>query len=99
MKSGQLQINELATILNQHFQWNKARKHGWAVGSVRPSRAERPPQPKRLGQCAVYLSGLRLADGELLVAASGGLVQDAVEVYGLRREIETLFGCLKGAGP
>ncbi|PKM10763.1 MAG: hypothetical protein CVV13_11700 [Gammaproteobacteria bacterium HGW-Gammaproteobacteria-3] len=25
MKSGQLQINELTTILNQHFQWNKAR--------------------------------------------------------------------------
>jgi hypothetical protein len=25
MKSGKLQINELATILNQHFQWNKAR--------------------------------------------------------------------------
>ena len=25
MKSGKLQINELATILNEHFQWNKAR--------------------------------------------------------------------------
>jgi len=25
MKSGQLQINELTTILNQHFHWNKAR--------------------------------------------------------------------------
>jgi hypothetical protein len=25
MKSGKLQINELTTILNEHFQWNKAR--------------------------------------------------------------------------
>ncbi|WP_411725721.1 hypothetical protein [Methyloglobulus sp.] len=25
MKSGQLQINGLTAILNQHFQWNKAR--------------------------------------------------------------------------
>lgn len=25
MKSGQLQINELVTILNEHFRWNKAR--------------------------------------------------------------------------
>jgi hypothetical protein len=25
MDNGQLQINELTTILNEHFQWNKAR--------------------------------------------------------------------------
>jgi hypothetical protein len=39
-----------------------------------------------------------LADGELLVVASGSLVQDAIKIYGLRWEIETLFGCLKGRG-
>jgi hypothetical protein len=39
-----------------------------------------------------------LADRELLVVASGGLVQDAINTYGLRWEIETLFGSLKVRG-
>jgi hypothetical protein len=51
-----------------------------------------------LGSCFVYLSGLRLADGELLILASDHLNREAVKVYGLRWEIETLFGCLKGRG-
>ena len=51
-----------------------------------------------LGQCQVYLSALRLVEGELLIIASNCLVQDAIEIYGLRWEIETLFGCLKGRG-
>ena len=55
-------------------------------------------QTSPLGQCKAYLSALRLADGELLVAASGDRVQDAIKIYGLRWEIETLFGCLKGRG-
>jgi hypothetical protein len=66
--------------------------------TLRPGETERLSQLRPLGQCKVYLSGLRLADGELLVVASGGLAQDAIKIYGLRWEIETLFGCLKGRG-
>jgi len=48
----------------------------------------------------VYLSALRLDTGELLILAHSGLLkeQNSVAVYGLRWEIETLFGCLKGRG-
>ncbi len=51
-----------------------------------------------LGVCPVYLSGLRLSDGQLLIVATSSFHQNAIEVYGLRWEIETLFGCLKGRG-
>jgi len=39
-----------------------------------------------------------LVDDELLIIASNCPVQDAAKIYGLRWEIETLFGCLKGRG-
>jgi hypothetical protein len=51
-----------------------------------------------LGARAVYLSGLRLNDGELLIVASDRFEPAAIRNYGLRWEIETLFGCLKGRG-
>ncbi len=65
---------------------------------LKPGETKHLSQPRPLGPCQVYLSALRLADGELLVVASGGLIQDALKIYGLRWEIETLFGCLKGRG-
>ena len=51
----------------------------------------------------VYLTGLRLVRGELLVVASSQapdshIDRSVVDVYGLRWEIETLFACLKGRG-
>ena len=39
-----------------------------------------------------------MADGELLIIASNRVTEDALTIYGLRWEIETLFGCLKGRG-
>jgi hypothetical protein len=51
-----------------------------------------------LGACSVYLSGLRLSDGQLLIVANASFNPKAIEEYGLRWEIETLFGCLKGQG-
>jgi hypothetical protein len=53
---------------------------------------------RRIMGCELYLSGLRLADGELLIVATNELPDDAIKIYGLRWEIETLFGCLKGRG-
>lgn len=46
----------------------------------------------------LYLCGLRLLDGELLIVATNELPENAIKIYGLRWEIETLFGCLKGRG-
>jgi Transposase DDE domain len=67
-------------------------------GALTPGDAKRMRQSKPLGQCQVYLSALRLADGELLIIASNRVTEDALTIYGLRWEIETLFGCLKGRG-
>lgn len=63
------------------------------IGEVRVIEDVRP-----LGNQAVYLSGLRLNDGDLLVVASSHFTPEAIRTYGLRWEIETLFGCLKGRG-
>lgn len=46
----------------------------------------------------VYVSALRLDDGSLLIVACGRPCTDAIESYGFRWEIETLFGCLKSRG-
>lgn len=46
----------------------------------------------------LYLSGLCLADGELLIVASDKPCPNAIEIYGLRWQIETFFSCLKGRG-
>jgi len=46
----------------------------------------------------LYLAGLRLEDGDLLIVATPEEPENAIKTYGLRWEIETLFGCLKGRG-
>lgn len=46
----------------------------------------------------VYLSGLRLTDGELLVVATDESILASILTYAKRREIECLFACLKSKG-
>jgi hypothetical protein len=46
----------------------------------------------------VYLSGSRSERGALMVVASNECQSDAIEVYLLRWQIETLFCCLKSRG-
>ena len=46
----------------------------------------------------VYLTALRLEDGELLIVATSQAVDNAVEIYKERWQIETLFSCLKERG-
>lgn len=46
----------------------------------------------------LYIAGLKLLDGELLIVVTNELTCDAIKTYGLRWEIETLFSCLKGRG-
>jgi hypothetical protein len=47
---------------------------------------------------AIYLSALKMPDGELLIVATDERSGFAIKKYGLRWEIETLFGCLKSKG-
>lgn len=53
---------------------------------------------RKLWKQKVYLSALRLADGELLIVATDHLMDKPIQHYALRWEIETLFSCLKGRG-
>ena len=46
----------------------------------------------------LYLAALRLEDNELLIIATDQPPEEAIAIYGLRWQIETLFGCLKGRG-
>ena len=53
---------------------------------------------RKFSKQRVYLSALRLADGELLIVATDQLMDDPVKHYAKRWEIETLFACLKSKG-
>lgn len=46
----------------------------------------------------VWLSGSKLASGELLIVASNHYTPDPIDTYRLRWEIENLFQCLKRRG-
>lgn len=46
----------------------------------------------------VYIAGMKLVDGELLIVATTESPGLAITIYALRWEIETLFSCLKGRG-
>ena len=46
----------------------------------------------------VFLSALRLSDGDLLIVATDREPEKSIERYKSRWEIETLFSCLKGRG-
>ena len=51
-----------------------------------------------VGRVKLYISALRLEDGELLLVVSPRFNASAIRDYALRWEIETLFSCLKGRG-
>lgn len=55
-------------------------------------------QPRIMTNVVIYLSALRLEEGELLIIASSKPCENALEIYGKRWQIETLFSCLKGRG-
>ena len=46
----------------------------------------------------VFLSALRLDDGQLLIVAADQAADQAIEQYGERWEIETMFSCFKERG-
>ena len=46
----------------------------------------------------MYVSALRLESGELLIVVSDHPRASAIQDYGRRWQIETLFGCLKSRG-
>lgn len=55
-------------------------------------------QPRQLYQRALYLSGMRLSDGDYLIVYSDRYVSQSQRLYGLRWQVETLFGAFKSRG-
>ena len=53
---------------------------------------------RQLMEQPVFLSALRLADGDLLIVATNREDIGSLKRYSYRWEIETLFSCLKGRG-
>ena len=46
----------------------------------------------------LFITGMRLLDGEFLIVVSNSEAHCAIDIYGQRWEIETIFGCLKSKG-
>ncbi len=53
---------------------------------------------RKVGNISVYISGMKLSDGELLIVASFDNPETALEIYAERWQIETMFACLKTKG-
>ncbi len=101
-------ISELKDNLNVYFGWNKARMTCFVnmlkvdidalFYGLKPNEQRSLKGRRLVWGNFVCLSGLRLVDGELLIVATTELPETAIATYGLRWEIECLFGCFKGRG-
>ncbi|PSB13137.1 IS4 family transposase, partial [Phormidesmis priestleyi ULC007] len=65
---------------------------------LQPQQSKGLSGKRRLWGHWLYLAGLRLEDGSLLVVATNHAPSTAIADYALRWGIETLFGCLKTRG-
>jgi hypothetical protein len=65
---------------------------------LRPRESRCLRKACQVSQHKVWLSGMRLSSGELLILAANQYVKDPFAVYALRWEIENLFQNLKGRG-
>lgn len=87
-------------IRETELLWDGSRslKTSIVFQDLQPQQAKVLARKRRLWGHWLYLSGLRLDDGSLLVVATDHAPQSAISDYALRWGIETLFGCLKTRG-
>lgn len=85
--------NTVTTNAQGEKSWMDVLFYGLKPGEQRVLEGKR-----KVTGCFVYLAGLRLNDGDLLIIATDNMPKIAITRYSLRWEIETLFGCLKGRG-
>lgn len=90
-----IRMKDNQLITNRHGREMPVR-HAFRDLAVGRQRGLRQPRQVR-GQW-VFLSGMRLESGELLILASNQRFPQPLAVYALRWEIENLFQCLKGRG-
>lgn len=65
---------------------------------LKPGEQKVLQEKRKLWKQRVYLSALRLTDGQLLILATAHLMDAPIVYYAKRWEIETLFSCLKSRG-
>ena len=65
---------------------------------LQPQQSKVLSSKRKLWGHRLYVAGLRLEDGSLLVVATNHAPSNAIADYALRWGIETLFGCLKTRG-
>ncbi len=53
---------------------------------------------RKIGDAEVYVCGMRLPSGELLIIVTFDNPSEALEIYARRWQIETMFACLKTRG-
>ena len=85
---------------SQHYldKQGRSRAVRHLFSDLKPGNARILRKSRRVSGQAIYLSGLRLESGELLIIASNQFESKSFDIYGLRWQIETLFQCLKGRG-
>ena len=95
------QISFCMRIKSNHITTNS---RGLEVGidglfhDLKPGEQRALSGKRKLWKQQVYLSALRLPDGELLILATDKFLEEPMGLYAKRWEIETLFSCLKGRG-
>ncbi|RDH43046.1 IS4 family transposase [Zooshikella ganghwensis] len=90
-----IRIKKNATIVTR--KGNTSRVDSLFI-RLKPNEAYYIDEAVQLTGVSVFLSALRLLDGELLIVASSKPEKKSIEIYARRWEIETLFQCLKGRG-
>ena len=83
---------------NQHYTHRKGctRPIERLFGHLRPGESTIFRKTRTISQQQIWLSALRLSDGELLVLACNMKQTDSFAIYAKRWEIESLFQALKG---
>jgi hypothetical protein len=90
-----IRIKKDAKITNSQGQAVQAKN---LFRFLKPGETQVIQGTRKMTGVDVYLTALRLDDGELLILVSSKAGDDAVETYQKRWQIETLFSCLKGRG-
>jgi hypothetical protein len=90
-----IRIKKNAKVSNSRGELVPAQQLFWYLKAGESQRLE---GVRTMNSVDVYLSALRLQDGELLIVATGKADENAIESYARRWQIETLFSCLKSRG-
>jgi len=90
-----IRIKKNAKVSNSRGELVPVQYLFWCLKAGETQRLE---GTRNMNGVDVYLSALRLPDGELLIVATGNASDHAIENYARRWQIETLFSCLKNRG-